>query len=416
MKRKVLSPLVILILLMAFIAPVSSQSVSDVQKSLIVNGKPVENVMTVAPGDVLNFKATASFTYHGPSVSPEVTVDGDIYLSQGGAVISHVPISRNLGQFSLTDGQTVAIDTSSVGGDIAFTVPTTVQGTCVLKMIATIHADVKVLGQTVASAPPQTESVVVVLDVVSPTTTPSGEATVTPTPAPTPAPETLHTIEVNSGTTSTRADGSLNLQSRNITTQVTNETGTTTDVGASFNVILSSTSGGNEISSYVTDHPTDTAGTQFMLTAALGGSDISDIAFVLVVEHPTMVNGEQIKNAVITMKVSQAWVTAHGGIDTIQILRYSDGVAEALDTHYVGLDAANPSLMVFQALSPNGLSEFALAALTRLPVSTHENVAPGASVNMGLIIGAGVAALVVLLLIIGGVWMILKKRKANKKQ
>jgi hypothetical protein len=385
-----------------------------VQKSLTVNGKPVESVMTVAPGDTLNFKATASFTYHGPSVTPEVTVDGDIYLSQGGSVISHVPISRNLGQYPLSEGQSVSIDSSSTGSDITFTVPATVRGTCVLKLVATVHADVKALGQTVASAPPQTETEVFILNVVSPTPTPTGASTVTPTPSPTPIPETLQTIQVNSSTTQTRDDGTLSLQTQDIKTRVTNETGTTTNVAASFNANLSSSSAGNNINAYISDHPVDTAGTQFLLTAAQSGSDIRDIACVLVVEHPTLANGEHIKNAVITMKVSESWVNANGGIDAIKILRYSDGVAEILETRYVGRDSADPSLMVFEAISPNGLSQFALAALARLPVSSAETAAPGASVNTGLIIGAVVAGLVVLLLIIGGVWMTLKKRKAKK--
>lgn len=411
---KALSTLIILFLLMAIVAPAIAQSVSDVEKSLTVNGQPAPSVMNVAPGDVLNFRAIATFTYHGPGVTPEVRVDGDIYLSQGGAVIDHVSIDRNLGQMSLSDGQRVTIDSSSAGNDITYTVPANVRGSCALKLIATVHADVKVMGQVVASAPPQTESVIIILNVAPATPIPTGEPTVTPTPLPTPVPETLQTTEVNTSTAQTQDDGTLNLQADEIKARVTNETGNTVTAAASFNANFSSNSTGGELISYITDHVDNTAGTQFMLAAVESGSDIVDIAFVLVVEHPTLANGKHIRNAVITMKVSESWVNANGGVDAIKILRYSDGISEALDTRYVGRDSADSSLMVFEAISPNGLSQFALVALASLPVSQAETATGGASINYGVIIGGVVAALVVVLLIIGGIWMTMKKRKARK--
>jgi hypothetical protein len=164
---------------------------------------------------------------------------------------------------------------------------------------------------------------------------------------------------------------------------------------------------------YIQNDPDPAAETQFMLAAAESGNDIADIACVLVVEHPTLANGADIGSATITMKVSKAWVEAHGGISAIKIFRYSDGVGEALDTTCID-SAGDP--MVFQAYSPHGLSEFALVALTQLPVTAAEKAPVGVQVGTGVIIGI-IAALVILLVAIIGVVYLLKNRgKKNKKE
>ena len=149
-----------------------------------------------------------------------------------------------------------------------------------------------------------------------------------------------------------------------------------------------------------------------MLAAAESGSDIQDIACVLVVDHPTLANGAQISSATITMKVSKAWVDAHGGISAIKILRYSDGVGEALET-----TCTNPGgdPLVFQAYSPHGLSQFALAAVAKLPVTAAESAPVGVQAGSGIIIGI-IAAIAIVLVAIIGVVYVLKQRSKKKKQ
>ncbi len=131
-----------------------------------------------------------------------------------------------------------------------------------------------------------------------------------------------------------------------------------------------------------------------------------DIACVLVVDHPTLANGADISSATITMTVSKAWVDAHGGISAIKILRYSDGVGEALET-----TCTNPGgdPLIFQAFSPHGLSEFALAAVAQLPVTAAESAPVGVQVGASIIIGI-IAVIIILLVAIIGVVYVVRKR------
>jgi hypothetical protein len=128
--------------------------------------------------------------------------------------------------------------------------------------------------------------------------------------------------------------------------------------------------------------PSDDVMTQYVLGAIDSNYDITDIAYVLAVNKTnienteyTIVNGEmvpvkqgQVQNALITMKVSPAWVEAHGGKDAIKIMRYDNGTAEALETHYIGTEGG---LMVFQGVSPRGLSIFAICAVNSLSSLAH---------------------------------------------
>ena len=124
--------------------------------------------------------------------------------------------------------------------------------------------------------------------------------------------------------------------------------------------------------------------TQFALGAINSNYDITDIAYVLAVDRHnientvyTIENGTgkevpvtqgNVQNALIVMKVSPDWVSAHGGVDAVKILRYDNGTAEVLDTHYVGTENGQ---MVFEGVSPKGLSQFALTSVTSLSMVAH---------------------------------------------
>jgi hypothetical protein len=422
MKRKVLSPLIIiLLLLMAFVTPVYSQSVSDASYTLNANGSPLGGTMTVTQGDTVNFDAVASFTFHKgslpvSSVTPTVTATIDVYLMQGGNQVDHKTFYRTISDTTIADGQQSVFNTATNGGTIQYTVPNTVVGLCTLKLAAYVHADIMGLASYSNS-----QTKIVVLTVNAPAASVAPGATATPTPVPTPTPTALpsstHTTVVNDSTAVHQADGTMRVNTTESTGSVTDQGGNTTKVAGSVVVDLSSAPANAEIKTYLVDKPQDNAAnTQFMLAAAGTGGDISGIACVMVVEHPTLINGQEIKNATITMKASESWVTAHGGIDTVKILRYSNGASEALNTHYIGRDTVDSTMMVFEAVSPNGLSQFALAAVTKLPVSDGEKITPGVSVNTGSIIGIVAGVLILLLVIVGGVFLVLKRRKKNKKQ
>ena len=408
MKHKILVPVLIIVLLLASVAPAWSQSISDASYSLYVDGSPMPQTMTVQPGQDLAIGAIAHLTYHGQSLSPHVVVHTEIYLSQGGQVLDTQAEDIDMGQIALSDGQTY-----SPSGTVHYIVPTTVAGPCMLKLVASADAQVQVLGQTVASAHQDPETAVLILNVVPPVS--SGTAAVTPIPEPAPVPDTLTTYYVDQGSIETDG-GQKTFETGELKTTVADGQGGQATVAASVDVRLGDGQIDGQLNVYLQSAPDATAATQFMLAAANAGEDIRDIACVLVVDKVNLANGQEVQGATIRMKVSRAWVNANGGRDAIRILRYSDGVAEALDTQYVGMDG---DLMVFEALSPHGLSQFALAALSALPVSAIETTSAaggsGASINYGLIVGGAISGLVALLLVVGGVYITLKKRKANKQ-
>jgi PGF-pre-PGF domain-containing protein len=98
-------------------------------------------------------------------------------------------------------------------------------------------------------------------------------------------------------------------------------------------------------------------------------------------------NGQEIAGATIRMAVSPAWVTAHGGVDAIRIIRSAeDGTKEVLTTRLVGTDADGN--MVFEAVSPNGLSIFGLAAATAASQPTGSSSSSGGSSGTSTAVGA----------------------------
>ena len=117
-------------------------------------------------------------------------------------------------------------------------------------------------------------------------------------------------------------------------------------------------------------------GTSFQLAADSGGLDVSKVAYTMNVVKTNLENGQDIKEATITMSVPASWVEANGGTSAIKIIRIAeDGTKEVLDTTYAGMSG---DLMVFKGHSPNGLSLFGLAAVTGKNVSgTISTASPG---------------------------------------
>ena len=89
MKRKLLIPLIIVLLLMAFVAPANAQLVPQVSGSYKIKTTPAVDAATgaipVAPGGTITLDANATVTYSGTSASGvKVTANVYAYLYQGG--------------------------------------------------------------------------------------------------------------------------------------------------------------------------------------------------------------------------------------------------------------------------------------------------------------------------------------------
>ena len=116
----------------------------------------------------------------------------------------------------------------------------------------------------------------------------------------------------------------------------------------------------------------------FATAAGQSGFQLGESGPAVIVEKTGLENGVQIRDATITMSVDEAWVQANGGVDSVRVFRQDGDTREMLQTQFVGYDAQGR--MVFRAISPNGLSLFALYAVKSIqgptPVPT---VAPTAT-------------------------------------
>ncbi|HUL62035.1 MAG TPA: FlgD immunoglobulin-like domain containing protein [Methanocella sp.] len=192
---------------------------------------------------------------------------------------------------------------------------------------------------------------------VPPAPTPAPEPAITPTPAATPSPvPDSRTFDINPQSVQVHPDGRISYATEDVTSVLAGRS-----VSGAVDVNLTRVPSAAGLNVYLRAGPQATEATQFKLVVTGSGGEIREFAGVMVVDHPALANGADIASARVTMKVTKAWVEEHGGADAIKILRYSDGVVEALDTRCAGTEG---EMLVFEAFSPHGLSEFALAAVT----------------------------------------------------
>ncbi|WP_449405392.1 PKD domain-containing protein [Methanolacinia paynteri] len=139
------------------------------------------------------------------------------------------------------------------------------------------------------------------------------------------------------------------------------------DVSGSVNVSLNGIPGSASLE-VILDEGDSGVGTAFQLAAGSSGLDVSKVAYTMNIVKTNLENGQDIKEARITMSVPVSWVDANGGISSIKIIRIAeDGTKEVLNTTYVGMSGG---LMVFEGYSPNGLSLFGLAATQQKPTGS----------------------------------------------
>ena len=217
----------------------------------------------------------------------------------------------------------------------------------------------------------------------APTSTSTPMPTLTPTPTPsatlipevTPAPSILDTVTqadivvpVQIGTTETGAiletdGGSLSLVTAE---QMVDMGGDVGQVSVSINVDLLQIPENASLEVTVAEEPDEAASASFALAATNSDTEIDDIAFTVNVRRVNLSNETDLGAARITMSVSEAWVEAHGGAENVRIFRFTDdGRVESLETFIVGRDPSGD--IIFQGISPNGFSVFALVALKAAP-------------------------------------------------
>ena len=121
-----------------------------------------------------------------------------------------------------------------------------------------------------------------------------------------------------------------------------------------------------KLSTTITPEPDTNARSGFLLTAQQSGKGILDVAYVLNIQKTNVANagdGGLIQSAKIRMAVSPAWVTAMGGVNRVVIMRWAeDGSTTSLATTMIGTNS--DGYQIFEALSPSGLSSFALMGLS----------------------------------------------------
>ncbi|MBI4282606.1 MAG: hypothetical protein HY672_03865 [Chloroflexi bacterium] len=168
---------------------------------------------------------------------------------------------------------------------------------------------------------------------------------------------------VGTGTTAEAAVESITLKTAEQKVDFSKEDASVGKTGASLVAGLSSIPSAASVTVNVTKAPSATANTAFALAASDAGTTIKDIAFTV---NVTKVNLDPVVGeARITMTVSSAWVNKYGAAN-VRIFRFSDkSEREILQTRIVGQDAGGN--LIFEGVSPKGLSVFSLAALDAAP-------------------------------------------------
>lgn len=143
----------------------------------------------------------------------------------------------------------------------------------------------------------------------------------------------------------------------------------------------------------------------FELAATDAGVSIVDIAYAVRVDKTNLTGN--IGTATITMKVGRSWAD-NRGTDKIRIFRVSDGTREVLPTTFTGY--TDDDQAVFVGTSQNGLSYFALVAISKEAEGAGAKEAGGAGANWALI--GGIVGGVVVVAAVGGVILLQRRRTA----
>jgi len=148
------------------------------------------------------------------------------------------------------------------------------------------------------------------------------------------------------------------------------------NVSIAFNASMNGYNPNLTISTSIYEQPSGQASTAFTLAAADGNLEITSTAYAVYFTKTNLGENDTISNAVLRMTVSPAWVEANGGVDAIRVFRQGDdGVVSILATTYLGLDG--DGMMVFEAVSPDGFSSFAVVATKAVATPTPPRTSSG---------------------------------------
>jgi hypothetical protein len=118
----------------------------------------------------------------------------------------------------------------------------------------------------------------------------------------------------------------------------------------------------------VSKTPDAAANTSISLVATQAGTSVQNVAFSVNITKSADLNAATRGPATLNMSVGRAWAQAFG-IANIRVARVADdGTTQLLPVTVVGDANADP--LVFNVVSPNGLSVFALVALSQPPAPT----------------------------------------------
>jgi parallel beta-helix repeat protein len=123
----------------------------------------------------------------------------------------------------------------------------------------------------------------------------------------------------------------------------------------------------------VTQGANDTVSNAFQLAAG-SGNKVDAVAYTMTIKGSSLINSNLSSSSepvVLNMSVSEAWVQAHGGVDAIKVIRYSDDgtTKEVLETQYL-FSAGTPVMYYFKVISPHGCSIFGVTSVVAVPPSS----------------------------------------------
>lgn len=134
-----------------------------------------------------------------------------------------------------------------------------------------------------------------------------------------------------------------------------------TDIKSSWSVdITEKPPAGAKFITSIISQPSTATKSAFDTALASHGFQMTALAYVMeVTKSPSVVTG----NATIQMDVNRSWVSQHGGVDAVRIIRQGDdGLVQILDTRFSNYNM-DTGYMNFKAISLSGLSVYALIAV-----------------------------------------------------
>ena len=145
------------------------------------------------------------------------------------------------------------------------------------------------------------------------------------------------------------------------TTPISSSFTTPGTVEAHLTANLTGLPSGAEIDSLVTDVIPNSTETTFGIAASADGFNLGDIGYLLTVTKSSGFDS-YLNDAVITMKISDSWVTSQGGPEAVRIFRKTDdGTSSILSTTYSGPVGGQ---YIFTAESPGALCSFGVGSVS----------------------------------------------------